>query len=75
MGIASRLKELHADNIGKSTLLIVAAVFTGLTWFIYQTIETIVDRPDSAVQVVPAAAAESASPSSAPASPAADSRN
>jgi hypothetical protein len=76
MGIASRLKQIHSDNIGTSTLLIIAVVFAGLTWLIFQTIESIIERPDSLMQVAPAAAAEATTPPTDPAAaPAADARN
>lgn len=48
MGIGSALKQFHADNLGKSTLIIVAIVFGGLTYLIYQTIDGIVAEPAKA---------------------------
>lgn len=66
MGIGNKIKEVHSDNIGKSTLLIIAVVFGGLSLAAYKTIEAIIDRPDSAIQVqAPGAAADT--PASAPA--------
>lgn len=41
MSIVSALKQFHAENLGKSTLIIIAAVFAGMTYGIYQTIDGI----------------------------------
>jgi len=41
MSIVSALKQFHAENPGRSTLIIIAAVFAGMTYGIYQTIDGI----------------------------------
>lgn len=43
MGIGSKLKQIHADHIGKTTALLLALVFGVLTMLIYDTIKGIVD--------------------------------
>lgn len=70
MTIGSALKQFHAENLGKSTLIIIVAVFAGLTYLIYQTIDGIVAE---APKKAPAAAsADAAAPVTPAASPAAD---
>ncbi|MBK1679548.1 hypothetical protein [Rhodocyclus tenuis] len=76
MGIGSALKQFHANNPGKSTLVIIFTVFASLTYLILQTIDSIVTDPAKKVQAetveeVPSAAlplppAPSAAPTALP---------
>lgn len=64
MGIGSKLKQIHADHIGKSTALILALVFGVLTMLIYDAIKDIVDAGAGAQRSE--ATASNSTPASSP---------
>lgn len=56
MSLVNALKQFHAENLGKSTLIIIAVVFAGMTYLIYQTIDGILAQDPKRVQETAAAA-------------------
>ncbi|MQY50285.1 hypothetical protein HCX48_00915 [Rhodocyclus tenuis] len=70
--MSSKLRDFYAENSRMVTLILLVVVFSALTYGIYQTIEVIINQPNSALKAAPVAASSEGVATTPP--PASDAR-